>query len=109
MDRVAGPLYTLLAEKEGRIWFNIIFLKICQFKKITWWCFTVLEFFHELILEFTLQFVLLEKIVISKNLYQAHLLEVDLTQIPVDHAPLPTTCHVGLHVDFSSTNFFLNL
>ena len=44
---------------------------------------------------------------VSRNLRQAHLLEVGLMQIPVDHAPLSTTCHVGLHVDFSSTNFSL--
>ena len=43
---------------------------------------------------------------VFRNLRRAHLLEVGLTQIPVDHAPLSTTCHVGLHVDFSSTNFF---
>jgi hypothetical protein len=42
---------------------------------------------------------------VSQNLRQAHLLEVELTQIPVDHAHLSTTCHVGLHVEFSSTNF----
>jgi hypothetical protein len=33
-------------------------------------------------------------------------LEVGLMQIPVDHAPLSIVRHVGLHVDFSSTNFF---
>ena len=44
------------------------------------------------------------------NLGQAHLLEVGLTQILVDHALLSTTYHVGLHVDFSSsTNFSLGL
>ena len=46
---------------------------------------------------------------VSRNLFQAHLLEVGLTQIPVDHAPLSTTNHVGFHVDFSSTNFSLDL
>ena len=45
----------------------------------------------------------------SRNLRQAHILEVGLTQIPVDHASLSTTFHVGLHVDFSSTNFSLGL
>jgi hypothetical protein len=43
---------------------------------------------------------------VSRNLRQAHLLEVGMTQILVDHAPFSITCHVGLHVDFSSTNFF---
>ena len=34
----------LLAEKEGRIWFNIIIcLKLYQSKRITWWCLFVLE------------------------------------------------------------------
>jgi hypothetical protein len=31
---------------------------------------------------------------------------VGLTKIPVDHAPLSIVRHVGLHVDFSSTNLF---
>ena len=43
----------------------------------------------------------IKKVMVSRNLRQAHLLEVGLTQIPVDHAPLSITCHVGLHVDFS--------
>jgi hypothetical protein len=33
-------------------------------------------------------------------LHQNHLLELGLMQIHVGHAPLSTTCHVGLHVDF---------
>ena len=37
---------------------------------------------------------------VSGDLRQAHLLEVGLMQIPVDYAPLSTTCHVGFHVDF---------
>ena len=36
MDHVAGPLHTLLVEKEGRILINIICLKIYQFKRIIW-------------------------------------------------------------------------
>ena len=43
---------------------------------------------------------------VSWNFRQTHLLEVGMTQIPVDHAPLFIVRHVGLHVDFSSTNFF---
>ena len=35
MDHVAGPLHNLLAGKEGRIWYNIICLKLYQFKRIT--------------------------------------------------------------------------
>ena len=47
-----------------------------------------------------------KKIMVSRSLRQAHLLKVGLIQIPVDHVPLSTNCHVGIHVDFSSTNFF---
>ena len=43
---------------------------------------------------------------VSRNLRQTHMLEVGLTQILVNHAPLSIVCHVGLHVDFSSTKFF---
>jgi hypothetical protein len=39
---------------------------------------------------------------VSRNFRQAHLLEVGLTQIPIDHAPLS----IVRHVDFSSTNLF---
>ena len=46
---------------------------------------------------------------VFRNLYQAYLLEVGLMQIPTYYASLSTTCHVGLHVDFSSMNFSLGL
>jgi len=51
----------------------------------------------------------IKKIMVSRNFRQAHLIEVGLTNIPVDHAPLSIVRHVGLHVDFSSTNFFMGL
>ena len=35
---------------------------------------------------------------VSRNLSQAHLLEVSLTKIPGDHETLSKICHVGLHV-----------
>ena len=38
MDCVVGPLHILLAEKEGRIQFNIRCLKLYHFERITWWC-----------------------------------------------------------------------
>ena len=38
MDHVAEPLHILLEEKEGRIWFNTICLKLYQFERTTWWC-----------------------------------------------------------------------
>jgi hypothetical protein len=66
----------------------------------------------ESILESALKSILLKnikKIMVSRNFRQTHLLEVGLTKIPVDHAPLSIVRHVGLHVDFSSTNFFLGL
>jgi hypothetical protein len=46
---------------------------------------------------------------VCRNFRQTHLLEVGLTKIPVDHAPLSLVRHVGLHVDFSSKNFFWGL
>ena len=58
MDPVARPLHIFLAEKEGRISFNIICLKLYQFERTTWWCLSILEF----VLAAGLQFVLLEKI-----------------------------------------------
>ena len=99
MDHVVGPLHALLAEKEGRIWFNIICFKLYQFKIITWWCMLVLEFTMESNLKYVLKFVLLPKILKKSR----------STRILVDHAPLFTTCHVGLHVDFSSMNFSWDL
>jgi hypothetical protein len=48
----------------------------------------------------------IEKFMVSRNFRLTHLLEVGLTQIPVDHAPLSIFLHLELHVDFSSTNFF---
>ena len=62
MDHVAGPLHILLAEKEGWIWFNIIYLKLYQFERITWWCLFVLESVLESALQSVLKFVMLEKI-----------------------------------------------
>ena len=41
---------------------------------------------------------------VCRNLRQAYLLEVGLTQILVDHELLSTTYHVRFHVDFSFTN-----
>ena len=113
MDYVVGPLHILLAERVGRIWFKLICLKLYQFKRITWWCLCVLEFVLEYVLEFALKFVMLEKlskrVMIYRNFLSVHVLEVGPTQTPVDHAPLSTTYHVGLHVDFSSMNFSLGL
>jgi hypothetical protein len=51
----------------------------------------------------------IKKIMVSRNFRRTHLWEVGPTQILVDHAPLFIVRHVGLHVDFSFTNFFLGL
>ena len=46
---------------------------------------------------------------VSRNLCQAHLLEVGLTKIPGDHETLSIVRHVRLHVDFSSMKFSVGL
>ena len=50
-----------------RIWFNIVCLKLYQFKRITWWCLYVFEFIMEYVLEYVLQFVMLKKILKIKK------------------------------------------
>ena len=49
------------------------------------------------------------KIVVSRNLRHAHLLEAGLTKIPRDHETLSIVHHVGLHVEFSSMKSSLDL
>jgi hypothetical protein len=44
MDHVAGSLHILLTKKEGRVWFNIIYLKLYQLQIITWWRLFILEY-----------------------------------------------------------------
>ena len=46
---------------------------------------------------------------VSRNLRQAHLLEVGLTKIMGDHETLSEVHHVGLHADFSSMKSSPNL
>ena len=48
---------------RGRIWFDILCLKLYQFERIIWWCLSVLEF----VLESALQSVLLERKFYKKN------------------------------------------
>jgi hypothetical protein len=57
MEHVVGPLHVLLAEK-GRIWYNIICLKVYQFERITWWCLSVLESILKHVLKHALQPIL---------------------------------------------------
>jgi hypothetical protein len=65
MDHVVGPLHILVVGKEGRVWLNIVCLKLYQFERITWWCLFVLEHalqsMVEFVMESTLQSILLEK------------------------------------------------
>ena len=65
MDHVAGPLHILLAEKEGRIAFNIICLKLYQFERTTWWCLYVLEYVLDSAMQFVLKYVMLK--ILFKN------------------------------------------
>ena len=90
MDHIARPLHILLAEKEGRIWFDIICLKIYQFERITWWGLSILESAVECIMEYALQYVMLGK----------------YFKIMGDHETLSIVHHVWLHVDFSIHEVF---
>ena len=54
MDHIAGPLHILLAEKEGRIWFDIICLKLYQCERNTWWCLSLLGFVLESVMKFNM-------------------------------------------------------
>ena len=50
-----------------------------------------------------------KKNMVSRNLRQAHLLEVGLTKIPGDHETLSIVRHVELHLDFSSMKFSMGI
>ena len=103
MDHVAGSLHILLAGKEGRIWFSIIWFEFYQFERIIWWCLSVLESILKCVLEFALQsvlkFFMLEKTIKQVTVSQK---EVGLTKILRDHETLSIGRHVGFDVDFSS-------
>ena len=58
MDHVAESLHIFLVEKEGRIWFDLICLKLYKFERTTWWCLSILES----TLQYVKTFVILEKI-----------------------------------------------
>ena len=90
--------------KRERILFNIICLKLYQLKRITWWCLSVLESVMEFALQIVLKYVMLEKIL--KNY---HGFPEFSGKIPGDRETLSIVCHVGLHVDFSSTKSSLGL
>ena len=46
-----GTVAYFLANKEGRIWFNIICLKFYHYERSMWWCLSVLGYVLESILE----------------------------------------------------------
>ena len=79
--------------------------------------FVCLDSILEFILEYALQSLLksnllgniLKKIMVSRNLCQAHLLKVGMTKIPRDHETLSIVRYVGHHVDFSSMRSSLSL
>ena len=56
-----GTIAYFVGRKEGRIWFNIIRLKLYQFERTTWWCLSILETILESILESALKYVTLKK------------------------------------------------
>ena len=57
-----GTIAYFVGGKEKRIWFSIICLKLYQFRRITWWCLSVLEYVLESSLKFVLKSIMLEKI-----------------------------------------------
>jgi hypothetical protein len=98
-----GTIAYFVGGKRGRIWFNIMCLKLYQFKRIIWWCLSVLESFMEVALQYVSKSIMLEKIL--KKSWSPGIF-VRPTSFPVDHTPLSIVRHVGLHIDFSFTNFF---
>ena len=79
--------------------YNIISLKLYQFKSITWWCLSILEF--------GMWFVLLERY--KKKSWSPGICVKPTSWrwawqkfIQGDHETLSIVRHVGLHVDFSS-------
>jgi hypothetical protein len=97
-------------KKEGRIWFNIVCFKFCQFERIIWWCLFVMESILGCVLKFALQYVRLEKIskkvMVSRNLRHVHLLEAGLMENSkrpwnVMHSPpCRTPCRLFTHEVF---------
>ena len=90
MDHVAGPLHILLAEKDRKIWFNIMCLKLDQFKRITMWCLSILE----CTMKFIQKFVMLEK-----NIKKSHGLSKFATFI--HNLPCRIPCRLFIHKLFS--------
>ena len=88
-----GTITYFVGGKKGRIWFNIICLKLYQFQRF----FCCLGIYYGIY----------PKIYHTEKTYlKSHGL---LTKIPGDHEILSIVCHVGLHVDFSSMKFSLGL
>ena len=96
-----GTIAYFVGRKRGRLWFNRICLKLYKFERTTWWCLSIVECILESSLEYVVNFALLKKVkkrMVSRNLRQAHPLEVGVTKIPGDHE----TLSIVRHVDFKS-------
>ena len=53
-----GIIAYFVGGKDRRIWFNIICLKLYQFKRTTWWSLSVLEHVLESVMEYAMQYVI---------------------------------------------------
>jgi hypothetical protein len=51
-----GTIAYFVGGEKGRIWFDIICLKLYQFERITWWCLYNLESILKYVMKFALQF-----------------------------------------------------
>ena len=72
----------------------------------------VMKSITKYVIESALKFVMLKnikRIMVSRNLRQAHLLEVGMTKIPGEHETLFLVRHVGLRANFSSMKFSLGV
>ena len=66
-----------------------------------------MESILDFVMESTLKFVALEKIL--KKSWSTEICVRPTSKFSVDHAPLSIVRHVGLNVDLSSMNFLLGL
>ena len=91
MDHDARPLHILLTKQRGEDLLNITCLKLYQFRRISWWCLSIMES----VLRSIMKYAMLDffKVTVSQILRQSHLLEVGLTQIPEDHETLSIVRH----------------
>jgi hypothetical protein len=93
-------------KKEGRIWFNTIYLKLYQFERITWWCVYILES--------TMESIMLEKILkrvmISQKLRQILNKNSGRPWNLIHSLPCKTPCRLFTHeVFFEPLGFHLRV